>query len=377
MANAITPILLPKWGMDMAEGKIGDWLVSEGEQVTPGSEILEIESEKVTNVLETTATGVLRRQLVNHGETHPVGTLLGVIADANVSDDNLSEFISGYEIKEEALLDVASPALELIDDIAEIDGRKLHYTSAGTDGNTVVLIHGFGGNLSSWGGLQMALASSYRVVSVELPGHGTSSKQIDGGTSLDFARLLLAFLDELKIGEVSLVGHSFGGSIAAQMAKIESSRIKSLTLISNYGLGTKVDINYVDEFLAASRRKGVKLALKKLFVDGTTISSDMIESVLRLKRIEGADQALRIIADKIRDEQPKKASVDLPSVPTQIIIGKADEIIEFDDSLFDNIDNVALIEDAAHMPQLEKAAQIETLIKEFLEQHQEYETLQA
>jgi len=190
MTQTITPILLPKWGMDMEEGKIGEWLVGEGEQVTVGSEILEIESEKVTNVLETTATGVLRRQLVSHGDTYPVGTLLGVIANASVSDDSLSDFISGYEVNTDELLDIASPALELIDDMAEIDGQRLHYTSAGTGDKAVVLIHGLGGNLSSWGGLQMALAPNYRVISVELPGHGSSSKQINGGSSQDFAHLL-------------------------------------------------------------------------------------------------------------------------------------------------------------------------------------------
>ena len=377
MTDKITPILLPKWGMDMEEGKIGEWLVSEGEQVTVGSEVLEIESEKVTNVLETIASGVLRRQLVSHGETYPVGTLLGVIADANVSDDSLSDFISGYEVNTDELLDIASPALELIDDMIEIDGQRLHYTSAGTGDNTVILIHGFGGNLSSWGGLQMALAPSYRVISVELPGHGTSSKQIGGGTSQDFARLLLAVLDGLDIGDVHLIGHSLGGAISAQMAMINPARIKSLILISNYGLATKVNVDYIDEFIAAKRRKGVKLVLKKLFVDGSAVNSDMIEGVLRLKRLEGVEQALGTIADAIRAEQVDEASIELPIVPTQIIIGKTDTIIEFDDALLANIGNIALIDNAAHMPQLEQAAQTEALIKNFLEQHQELEQLQA
>ncbi|VAW07194.1 hypothetical protein MNBD_ALPHA01-225, partial [hydrothermal vent metagenome] len=62
MTDKIIPLLLPKWGMDMAEGKIGEWLVSEGERVTAGMELLEIESEKITNVLDAPADGVLRRR---------------------------------------------------------------------------------------------------------------------------------------------------------------------------------------------------------------------------------------------------------------------------------------------------------------------------
>ncbi|MCF6276166.1 MAG: acetoin dehydrogenase dihydrolipoyllysine-residue acetyltransferase subunit [Robiginitomaculum sp.] len=377
MTNTITSILLPKWGMDMAEGKIGDWLVSEGEQVTPGAEVLEIETEKVTNVLETTVSGTLRRQLANPGDTYPVGALLGVIADASVSDDDLSDFIASYEASAPVLSDIDSPTLELIDDMAEVDGQQLHYISAGDGDKTVVLIHGFGGSLSSWGGLPMALASSYRVISVELPGHGTSSKQIKGGGTRDFADLLFTFLDSLGVNEIHLVGHSLGGAIAAQMASSAPKRVNSLSLISNYGLGTKVDSNYIEEFVGAARRKAVKLALKKLFVDGALVNSDMIESVLRLKRIEGVELALRTIADKIGGEQPREASVLLPPVPTQVIVGKKDNIINFDGGLLAELDNFSLIEGAAHMPQLEKAAQTEALIKEFLEQHHEYETLQA
>ncbi len=361
----------------MEEGKIGEWLVSEGDQVALGSEILEIESEKVTNLLEASAPGMLKRQLVRRGESYPVGTLLGVIADRDEPEDRVADFIASYNSDVAALSNLDEPTLQLTEDVIEIDGQRLHYTSAGERDVTVVLIHGFGGSLSSWGRLQMALASSHRVVSVELPGHGTSSKQVGGGGSQDFARMLLRFLDELDIDQAHLIGHSLGGAIAAEIATFASARIKSLTLISNYGAGTKVDMGYIEDFTAASRRKEVKTTLKKLFFDDSFINNDMIETVLRLKRLEGVEQALRTIADKIQTEQLEDASIHLPPVPTQVIIGKEDKIINFDDMLLANIENLSVIEDAAHMPQLEKAAQTEQLIRAFLEQHQKSAALQA
>ncbi len=188
---------------------------------------------------------------------------------------------------------------------------------------------------------------------------------------------MLAFLNQLDIGAVDLVGHSLGGSIAAHMAIVEPARINSLTLVSNYGLATKVDVDYIDEFIAAKRRKGVKTALKKLFFDGGAVNSDMIEGVLRLKRLEGSEQALGTIADAIRAEQIGEARIELPLVPTQIIIGKADKIITFDDALLAKIENLTLIENAAHMPQVEQAAQTQSLIKEFIGQYQDLEHLQA
>ncbi|VAX07818.1 hypothetical protein MNBD_ALPHA03-1203, partial [hydrothermal vent metagenome] len=199
MMNKITPLLLPKWGMDMAEGKIGEWLVSEGDRIMAGTELLEIESEKITNVLDATADGILRCRLVNPGETHPVGTLLGIIADEDVSDSEISDFIAGYQSDMTAGEISTAMTADLIDDILELHGQGIHYTDSGAGKATVVLMHGFGGSLASWGGLQSALAATYRVISLELPGHGTSSKQITGDSIQDFAQLFLDFLDGLDI----------------------------------------------------------------------------------------------------------------------------------------------------------------------------------
>ncbi|MCF6293438.1 MAG: acetoin dehydrogenase dihydrolipoyllysine-residue acetyltransferase subunit [Robiginitomaculum sp.] len=354
--------------MDMEGGKVGEWLVSLGERVIPGGEIVEIESDKVTNVLDVTAGGILRRQLVKSGETHPVGTLLGVIAEDNVSEDSISNFIAGYASSDTDVLNITEPNSEVVDELIEVDGQFLHYTSVGEGAASVLLIHGFGGNLSSWGGAPLALSTDYRVISVELPGHGTSSKQVMHGGSKDFADLFFAFLDRLGVGEISLVGHSLGGSIAAQMARLEPSRIKSLSLLSNYGLGTKVDTSYIDDFVAASRRKEVKLCLKRLFSDVSVVKTDMIESVLRLKRLDGVDEALRVIAGKIQEEQPDEEHIDISLVPTQIIIGKEDDIICFDENLLSGVENVSLIEGAAHMPQMEKNPEVMDLINGFLKQ---------
>ncbi len=366
MSQEITPILLPKWGMDMDEGKIGEWLVSEGGQVNVGAEILEIESEKVTNVLEATASGVLRRMLVNIGEVHPVGTLLGIVAGADVSDDELSDFIAGYRTDPDDAQALELPTLQQTDDVTEVAGQRLHYTVVGQGEPAVLLVHGFGGNLSSWGALPAALAASFRVISVDLPGHGSSTKQVAEVGSQDLAQLLIAFLDQMEVGDVHLIGHSLGGTIVTQLASLASSRVRSLTLISNYGTGTKVDIDYIETFVAASRRKDVKIVLKQLFLDSTLVTSEMTEGLLMLKRLDGADLALRAIADMIKAEQPSTGVITLPPVPTQIIIGREDKIIMADDALLAGLENLSIVDDAGHMPQLEKATLTTGLIEGFL-----------
>ena len=94
--NAIHPIAVPKWGIEMVEGTINSWLKSVGDEVRKGDEILEIESDKIVNVWEAPADGVLRRLLVDEGEARAVGQLLGVIAAAEVSDEDIDVFIASY-----------------------------------------------------------------------------------------------------------------------------------------------------------------------------------------------------------------------------------------------------------------------------------------
>jgi pyruvate/2-oxoglutarate dehydrogenase complex dihydrolipoamide acyltransferase (E2) component len=73
-----TEIILPKLGFSMSEGKISEWLVTNGSSVTAGQPLYSIESEKAVDEVEAPASGVLSIQ-VESGSTVPVGTVLGEI----------------------------------------------------------------------------------------------------------------------------------------------------------------------------------------------------------------------------------------------------------------------------------------------------------
>ena len=87
---------MPKWGMTMTEGTITHWMVSEGERIERGQEIAEIETTKLSNVVESAASGVLRKIVLAEGSTAPVGALAAVIADESVSDEEIEAFIASY-----------------------------------------------------------------------------------------------------------------------------------------------------------------------------------------------------------------------------------------------------------------------------------------
>ena len=168
----IEAVTIPKWGMTMTEGLVSEWLVSEGDEITRGQEIIEIESTKTTNAVESAASGVLRRIVVQPGVTAPVGALVGVIADASVTDDEIDAFIASFvdENGIEADEDVAAGSIKAIDIGA---GQVVNLLTMGEQADdSVVLIHGFGGDLSTWLFNQDAFAQNHKVVAVDLPGHG-------------------------------------------------------------------------------------------------------------------------------------------------------------------------------------------------------------
>lgn len=87
-------IEVPKWGLSMEEGTLNSWLIEEGDSFRLHQEVCEIETSKIANVLEAPFAGVLRRKVAVAGQTLPVGGVLGVVADASVSDAEIDAFLA-------------------------------------------------------------------------------------------------------------------------------------------------------------------------------------------------------------------------------------------------------------------------------------------
>jgi 3-oxoadipate enol-lactonase len=91
-----------------------------------------------------------------------------------------------------------------------------------------------GSDHTAWGGLVTPLQKDYRVIVVDLRGHGQSCKSI-GPYSLDlFANDLLVLLESLKIEKAYFIGHSMGGAILMKLALQHPEKMSSLTLISSF-----------------------------------------------------------------------------------------------------------------------------------------------
>ena len=81
MNQNITPLVMPKWGLAMKEGTLSAWHVKEGQTITPGQEIMDVETDKIANAVEAADGGLLRRRIGEIGQVYPVKALLGLTVE--------------------------------------------------------------------------------------------------------------------------------------------------------------------------------------------------------------------------------------------------------------------------------------------------------
>ena len=87
----VTIIEMPKYGIAEDEGIITDWLFDEGDEIRKGDEIVEVETEKISNVVESTVDGILRKIVAEVGTTRKSGDVLGIIS--TTADEDISQFL--------------------------------------------------------------------------------------------------------------------------------------------------------------------------------------------------------------------------------------------------------------------------------------------
>lgn len=366
MGAAITPIVMPKWGLEMREGTVSAWLVEEGAEIAVGTPIVDVETDKISNAVEAPDPGLLRRKVAQAGETLPVKALLGVMADATVSESEIDAYIAGYVVPVAAAEDVeAEPAYSF----AEVDGLRVRYARRGEPaGVPVLFIHGFGGDLDNWLFNLDALAEAAPVIALDLPGHGQSTPRLPGTTLADLAAFVVHFLDRLEVGRVHLVGHSLGGAVAARMALDFPSRVASLALVSPAGFGPEINAGYTEGFVAAVTRRELKPVVEQLFADPELVSRQLLDDLLKYKRLDGVTEALQALAAAQfgGGRQAEQPGLELARAakPVLVVWGREDRIIPVAHAGSAPAGaTVELLAGAGHMAMMEKASEFNKLLE--------------
>ena len=248
--------------------------------------------------------------------------------------------------------------------------QDIYIDDRGT-GFPLVLIHGFLGSSEMWYPQKEFLSKYFRVISPALPGFGESHKVKSHNSVNEMAQTVLKCLKKMNIEKFNLLGHSMGGMIVQEMAKISGDKINKLIC---YATGSIGDIPGRFESINTSRerlrKEGIKETVrrvpKKWFVKEEKAKYFYLcENAAKEITEETADNALKAMKNWRGYENLKSIYNE-----TLIIWGDKDISYNFEqvDILNKNIPNSDLIifKGCSHNVHLEDAEKFNNTVRDFL-----------
>ena len=220
MSAAITAITMPKWGLTMTEGKVVQWLKQPGASFAPGEELLEIETSKITNVVEADAAGTLARIVAPEG-THA--------ADRRAAGGDRAAGHAGggdrcvRRAVRRGRANRRGERMRRTGGAARAAGSRARRCAvwrwAAATACRCCCCTVSAAISTRWMFNQPALCDGRRTLALELPGHGLSSKDVGAGDAALFTDVIEAALAALEIERAHVVGHSMGGALARRRSR--------------------------------------------------------------------------------------------------------------------------------------------------------------
>ena len=376
---------MPRVDMDMTEGKIAFWYVKNGDAVTKGQVIFEIETDKATMEVDSPVAGTIDGIQGTIGESILVGTNLGWILAEGESlavqkpaiaeeptKEQLPDKLAVPETAPVAVTQVlaekftadpsslrATPLARSLAytrgiDLLSISGSGPHGRVQGADvmqvgaaaskgadfdlhlnwivqakGVPLVLLHGFGADQGGWRNLA-SLIKGAPVIGIDLPNHGKSKSSAIGSLE-DMAAAVVSRLDQEGVRDFHLLGHSMGGATAMAMISMVTPRLKSLTLLAPAGLGADINGDFVDGLCRANSEASLKPWLAELFHDERLLTSSFVATAFKQLESPQKREGLRAMANALMPDgtqaTSQRAALDNLTVPTKVIWGTNDKII--------------------------------------------------
>ncbi|RBP48358.1 alpha/beta fold hydrolase [Arenicella xantha] len=254
-------------------------------------------------------------------------------------------------------------------------GDRIHYRDQGLRaGPTLLMIHGTSASLHTWEPLIEQLQDRFRLISLDLPGHGlTGANQARDYSPAAMIDAVWSVMDHLQVPDAVLVGNSLGGRIAWQAALSDSSRVKSLVLLAPSGAPrtTQSQSNIGFKLLASSFGQAlmkritprfiIERSLQQSVYEPSLISPDMVDRYWQLLRMNGNRQAMIDLARQPRDHK-KWRELKGVSIPALIIWGQDDGVlpIEMAATFEHELPEVSVVrlDNVGHLPMEEAVSRV-------------------
>jgi pimeloyl-ACP methyl ester carboxylesterase len=243
-------------------------------------------------------------------------------------------------------------------------GATVHYVTIGSGSETVLVLHGWGGSIQSMTPILEDLAKDYRVVALDMPGHGQSGLPPSSWNVGDYGACVLDALSQLDVVEPTVLAHSFGGRITIKLAAANPLLFKRLILVNAAGVRLPPTLKQLSRRLVAR--------LGRLFAMlcgqwGRSVRDKLYH------RIASRDY---LAAGPLKETFVKVISEDLTpllshiAVPTLIIWGESDSEtpLAIAQILNTHIINSRLVvlKNAGHFSYIDQFGQFRLLVRQFL-----------
>ena len=249
---------------------------------------------------------------------------------------------------------------------------KIYINDTG-QGFPLVLVHGYLGSSEMWCLQRDYLTKFFRIISPALPGFGESHEAESLDSINDMANFVINIIDEKKIDKFNLLGHSMGGMIVQEIAKLAGDRINKLICFATGSIGEIPGrFEPINETRKRLKKEGAKISFsrvpKKWFVKGDKDKNYYLcANAVKNVSLETADNAL--IAMKNWSGLHNLQNI---KNETLIVWGDKDTSYNFDqvDTLNKNIKNsrLEIFENCSHNVHLEKPNEFNILVEKFINQ---------
>ncbi|KAF0962737.1 alpha/beta fold hydrolase [Rhodococcus sp. T7] len=262
----------------------------------------------------------------------------------------------------------------------DVGGIATNYHDEG-DGHPVVLIHGSGPGVTAWANWRAtipALATRFRVVAPDILGFGyTERPEGVEYNSTTWTEHLIGFLDALGLDKVSIVGNSFGGSLALNIATRHPERVDRLVLMGSVGVPFPITDGLDAVWGFEPSLEAMRGLLDVFAYDRSLVNDELAELRLAAATRPGVQEAFSAMFPAPRQQGVDAMVVDedrIAALPndTLIIHGRDDQVIPLSNSLrlLELIERSQLhvYGRCGHWVQIEHAARFNALVANFLDE---------